>query len=130
MNAFLPPYFAPLAAGDFSTPKRPFTTGQCAVGVVEGAMYNYEPAPADVLDRVRRIEAICAHCEVPLAAAALQFFLGEPAVTSVIPCARTPGEVIRNVTLFDYPIPGDLWQDLKAGGLLREDFLTPSQGGD
>ena len=35
LNAFLPPYFGPLAAGEFATPKRPFTTGQCAVGVVE-----------------------------------------------------------------------------------------------
>ena len=35
LNAFLPSYFAPLAAGAFATPKRPFTTGQCAVGVVE-----------------------------------------------------------------------------------------------
>lgn len=34
-TAFLPTYFASLAAGTFKTPKRPFTTGQCAIGVVE-----------------------------------------------------------------------------------------------
>jgi alcohol dehydrogenase len=33
--AFLPSYFAALAAGAFETPKRPFTTGQCAIGLVE-----------------------------------------------------------------------------------------------
>ena len=34
-TAFLPTYFASLAAGAFEIPKRPFTTGQCAIGVVE-----------------------------------------------------------------------------------------------
>lgn len=33
-NAFLPTYFKPLAEGLFQTPRRPFTTGQCAVGRV------------------------------------------------------------------------------------------------
>lgn len=33
--AFLPPYFEHLPGGGWSTPPRPFTPGQCAVGVVE-----------------------------------------------------------------------------------------------
>lgn len=33
--AFLPPYFEHLPSGGWSTPPRPFTPGQCAVGVVE-----------------------------------------------------------------------------------------------
>lgn len=33
--AFLPTYFASLATGPFETPRRPFTAGQCAVGIVE-----------------------------------------------------------------------------------------------
>lgn len=33
--AFLPPYFEHLPDGGWSTPPRPFTPGQCAVGVVE-----------------------------------------------------------------------------------------------
>ncbi len=32
--AFLPPYFAALPGGSWRTPPRPFTPGQCAVGVV------------------------------------------------------------------------------------------------
>lgn len=35
LNAFVPSYVALLAAGVFSTPKRPFTTGHCAIGVVD-----------------------------------------------------------------------------------------------
>ena len=33
--AFLPPYFEHLPEGSWSTPPRPFTPGQCAVGIVE-----------------------------------------------------------------------------------------------
>lgn len=35
--AFLPPYFADLPGGAWRTPARPFTPGQCAIGVVEEA---------------------------------------------------------------------------------------------
>ena len=35
-----------------------------------GAYYNYAPAPAEILDRVRRIEAVCARHGVRLASAA------------------------------------------------------------
>ncbi|MGX5805749.1 alcohol dehydrogenase catalytic domain-containing protein [Bradyrhizobium sp. Arg314] len=33
--AFLPPYFEHLPSGSWETPPRPFTPGQCAIGVVE-----------------------------------------------------------------------------------------------
>ncbi|CDX53625.1 Zinc-containing alcohol dehydrogenase superfamily protein [Mesorhizobium plurifarium] len=33
--AFLPPYFEHLPSGNWRTPPRPFTPGQCAIGVVE-----------------------------------------------------------------------------------------------
>lgn len=34
-SAFLPPYFEHLPGGGWNTPPRPFTPGQCAVGIVE-----------------------------------------------------------------------------------------------
>lgn len=34
-SAFLPPYFEHLPGGGWSTPPRPFTPGQCAIGTVE-----------------------------------------------------------------------------------------------
>src|SRR5262245_65015893 len=33
--AFLPPYFEHLPSGGWLTPPRPFTPGQCAIGIVE-----------------------------------------------------------------------------------------------
>jgi D-threo-aldose 1-dehydrogenase len=58
---------------------------------------------------------------VPLAAAALQFPLGHPAVASVIPGALLPEHVARNVAAFRHAIPADFWAELKHEGLLRPD---------
>jgi D-threo-aldose 1-dehydrogenase len=102
-----------------------YNSGILATGAVEGAVYNYKPAPPAILKRVSRIEAVCRRHNVPLAAAALQFPLHHPAVASVIPGARTPGEVQSNLTLLAIAIPDALWHDLKAEGLLREDAPVP-----
>jgi D-threo-aldose 1-dehydrogenase len=103
-----------------------FSSGVLATGAVPGAHYNYAPAPPDVLERVRRIEAVCARHGVPLPAAALQFPLGHPGVASVIPGASRPAQVERNVAAFRHPIPDDLWTELKAERLLSEDAPVPS----
>ena len=55
----------------------------------------------------------------------LQFPLGHPAVVSVIPGGQSPDQVRSNLTLLDVPIPGELWAELKAEGLVREDAPTP-----
>jgi D-threo-aldose 1-dehydrogenase len=103
-----------------------FQSGILATGAVEGAVADYAPATPDVLDRVRRIEAVCAAHGVPLPAAALQFPLGHPAVASVIPGAFHPDQVRRNVMAFRHRIPADLWAELKAEGLLRADAPVPA----
>jgi D-threo-aldose 1-dehydrogenase len=104
----------------------PFNSGILATGAVEGATYNYRPAPPDVLARVARIEAVCRRHGVPLAAAALQFPLAHPAVRRVIPGARSADEVRANLALLRAPIPGALWADLRAAGLLHPNAPTPS----
>jgi D-threo-aldose 1-dehydrogenase len=72
------------------------------------------------------MEAVCARHGVPLAAAALQFPLGHPAVSAVIPGARTAAQVRRNTETFSHAIPADLWSELKHEGLLRQDAPVPS----
>ena len=103
----------------------PYNTGVLATGAVEGAYYNYQPAPPEILERVRRIEAVCARHQVPLASAALQFPLGHPRVASVIPGARSSKEIEQNVATLAAEIPADLWAELKHDGLLRQDARTP-----
>ncbi len=102
----------------------PFNSGVLATGPVQGAMYNYAPAPPWVLDRVKSLEGVCGRHGVSLAQAALHFPFGHPAVVSVIPGGQTPGEVERNVATLGQPVPAALWSDLKAAGLMRADALT------
>jgi D-threo-aldose 1-dehydrogenase len=70
---------------------------------------------------VERIAAVCRRHDVPLAAAALQFPLGHPAVVSVIPGPITPEEVRQNLAGLSREIPGTLWTDLKKEGLIVSD---------
>jgi D-threo-aldose 1-dehydrogenase len=102
-----------------------FQSGILATGAIEGATYDYAPAPPDVLERVRRIEAVCASHDVTLVAAALRFPLGHPGVAAVIPGAFHPDQVRRNVAAFATWIPADFWAELKHEGLLRADAPVP-----
>jgi len=105
----------------------PYNSGILAVGTKTGAplYYNYEPAPADVIEKVRRIEAICDSHGVPLAAAALRFPLAHPLVASVIPGLDSPQRVEQTMALYRHNIPAALWQDLRAEKLIRADAPIP-----
>ncbi len=97
----------------------PYNSGILATGAVDGAMYDYAPASAEILERTRAIGRVCAAHDVPLRAAALQFPLSHPTVATVIPGARDVGEVEENLRLMAHPIPDALWRDLRDGGLIR-----------
>jgi D-threo-aldose 1-dehydrogenase len=99
----------------------PYNSGILAVGPVKGAMYNYDPAPKAVLDRVAAIEAVCKAHKVKLPQAALRFPLMHPSVVTVIPGAASPKEVALNVKTMSVKLPKGLWKDLKANGLMRAD---------
>lgn len=103
-----------------------FNSGILATGAVPGAKFDYHDAPEPILERVRAIEAVCARHKVPLAAAALRFPLGHPAVSSVVLGAVTPDEVARNVASLNAPVPAQLWSDLVHAGLLRPDAPHPA----
>jgi D-threo-aldose 1-dehydrogenase len=102
-----------------------YNSGILATGARPGALYNYAEAPAEIMERVRRIEAICARYNVPLHRAAAQFALAHPAVTAVVLGAVTPAEVAANRDALFAPIPPELWEDLRRAGLVREDAPTP-----
>ncbi len=103
----------------------PYNSGILASGPVEGAFYDYAPASPAILERTRRIEAVCRRHGVPLKAAALQFPLHHPTVTTVIPGMANGIEAAENLRLLAHPIPADLWAELKRDGLLRGDAPTP-----
>jgi D-threo-aldose 1-dehydrogenase len=91
----------------------------------DDATFFYAPAPPELLDRARKMQAVCARYDVPLAAAAMQFPTGHPAVETVLVGMRSPAEVATNTAAFDLPIPPDLWAELKGERLLPDDVITP-----
>ncbi|MCB1337617.1 MAG: aldo/keto reductase [Maritimibacter sp.] len=102
-----------------------FNSGILATGAKEGAKYNYAPAPGEIMDKVRSMEAVCADYGVPLPAAALQFVVAHPAIPTFMAGTRTVEQLRQNLDWFSHPIPAGFWSDLKAKGLLREDAPTP-----
>ena len=56
--------------------------------------------------------AACEHCGVPLAAAALQFSVRDPRITSTIVGFSRPERVAQTLQLAELPIPDPLWDEL------------------
>lgn len=115
------------AAGTAIVVGGPYNSGILAVGTKSGAplYYNYEPAPHEIVEKVRRIEGVCARHDVPLAAAALQFPLAHGLVASVIPGLDSPERVAQTSALYRHPIPAAFWQELRHEQLVREDAPIP-----
>jgi D-threo-aldose 1-dehydrogenase len=103
----------------------PFASGILATGARPGATYFYVEAPPAILEKARRIEAVCDRHDVRLPAAALQFPLAHPAVATVVAGFGSPAEVAENRRYFGQDIPGAFWAELKAEGLIRTDSPTP-----
>jgi D-threo-aldose 1-dehydrogenase len=104
----------------------PYNSGILASDLGAGTTYFYQETPKEVLDKARQIKTVCDRYQVPLKAAALQFGLAHPAVAATIPGARSPQEVEENIKMSSYPIPTDLWAELKSDGFLPEQAQVPT----
>jgi D-threo-aldose 1-dehydrogenase len=89
------------------------------------ARFNYQQAPAELIEKARRIAAVCARHDVPLRTAAVQFPRAHAAVPTVLIGSRSAAQVEENVAGFETPIPAGLWEELKAEGLLANEVPTP-----
>ena len=98
----------------------PFNSGILAAGSRAGARshYDYVAPPPAVIEKVRALETVCAEFSVPLQAAALQFPLGHPAVTSVVAGCVTGAESRNAVAMFRHTIPAAFWAALRERGLI------------
>jgi D-threo-aldose 1-dehydrogenase len=90
-----------------------------------GSRFNYQPAPAAIVERARRLAAVCDRHGVPLRAAAVQFPLAHPAVMSLIAGVRRIDHLAEYPELMRQPIPAALWDDLRAEGLLPPEAPVP-----
>jgi D-threo-aldose 1-dehydrogenase len=103
----------------------PFNSGILAKGPSFGVWYNYAPAPEPVLERVRRIQAVCEQYRVALPTAALRFPSVHPAVAAVVFGPRSADEAIANLEQFTTEIDPALWRSLKSAELIHPAAPTP-----
>ncbi len=95
-------------------------------GILVGReMWNYAKAPEEVVNKARALGDVADAFNIPLAAAALQFPLGDALVSSVIPGPRDKGELEQIIAWFETPIPPEFWTELKSRGLMNEDAALP-----
>ena len=104
----------------------PFNSGILATGARPGATYFYAEAEPEIVERVRRIEAVCARHGVAIAAAALQFPLGHPAIASVVTGMRDRAEAVANLAHARATIAAAFWEELKHEGLIASAAPVPA----
>jgi D-threo-aldose 1-dehydrogenase len=99
----------------------PYGSGMLAKGPEAYARYAYTDAPQLLLDRARSLAKVCQEYGVPLAAAALQFSMRDPRVSSTVVGMSKPERVSQTLELAGYPIPSELWPALEAVGYFTDD---------
>lgn len=85
----------------------------------EDARYEYDAAPAALVERAHAIADVCERHGVTLPQAAIAYPRLEPAVVNVCLGMRTADHVASNVQLAETPVPQALWDELNEVGLLH-----------
>jgi D-threo-aldose 1-dehydrogenase len=90
----------------------PYGSGMLAKGPGAYPRYMYGQASPELLQRARQMEEVCERHGMPLAAAALQFSLRDPRVTSTIVGMTRPERFAETLKLSQRMIPDELWAEL------------------
>jgi len=121
-DSAVPALASALRAGGSVVAAAVFNSGLLSVArPAPGAKYDYADAPAGLVERAGRMADVCEAHGVPLPAAAIAFPLRQPAVATVTVGMRTAAQVTENVRRYGTPVPGALWSDLAAAGLIAAD---------
>ena len=84
-----------------------------------GATFEYLPASDEIIAKAQAIGTFLNNLGIPLTAAALQFPLRHPAVTSVLTGSRNSKELLSNIADFDLDLPADIWSQLEDANLIE-----------
>jgi D-threo-aldose 1-dehydrogenase len=99
----------------------PYGSGILAKGPDAYPRYAYQSADALIVERVRKMDAICQRYKIPLAAAALQFSVCDPRITSTIVGLSRIERLAQTIELAHTPIPPEVWPLLDAVGYALDD---------
>lgn len=92
----------------------PFAGGVLAKGSDVMPRVTYQEADDEALSGIRKIEAICAEHGIAPGAAALQFSMRDPRVTSTIVGVSKPERVRQTLDWAEAPIPQMVWDALAS----------------
>jgi len=103
----------------------PYNSGLLGGAEHPGTTYDYAPATPDVLARAQRFYDVCARTGAEVGAAALQFPLAHPAVSSVVCGLRSIAEVDAALLRQRAVVSPATWKALRDEGLLAPGVPTP-----
>ncbi|MGW7449479.1 aldo/keto reductase [Kitasatospora sp. NPDC054795] len=91
-----------------------------------GAHFEYQAAPAHIIEKVARLKAVAARHGVSIKAAALQFSLAHPVTAAVVPGATRPSRIAEDLAALNETVPAAFWQELRAAGLVAPAAPLPN----
>ena len=94
----------------------PFAGGVLAKGSTVMPRVTYQDANEEKLAPVKALEAICANHNVPTGAAALQFSMKDPRITSTLIGITRPERIDQTLAWATLDIPDAVWQQIMGLG--------------
>jgi D-threo-aldose 1-dehydrogenase len=101
----------------------PYGGGMLVKGPDAQPKYAYGQRDDTIAERATRMMAACARFGVPLAAAALQFSVRDPRITSTVVGMSSPERIAQTLDLLAVEVPEALWEELLALTPPRELWL-------
>ena len=90
----------------------PYGGGMLAKGPAATSRYGYRER-IDARDAAARMQTACERFGIPLAAAALQFSLRDPRISSTVVGVSSPERIDQTLELSTRVIPDELWRELE-----------------
>ncbi|MEE4598025.1 aldo/keto reductase [Streptomyces sp. DSM 41524] len=101
--------------------------GPYSSGILAGGThFEYQQAPPEIIEKVKRLKALVDKHGISIKAAALQFSLAHPVAAAVIPGATRPSHVAEDVAALHETVPAAFWHDLRAAGLVSPAAPLPN----
>ncbi|KAB1940737.1 aldo/keto reductase [Micromonospora sp. ALFpr18c] len=101
--------------------------GPYSSGILAGGThFEYQKAPAAIIDKVERIKALAEQYGITVKAAALQFALANPATVAAIPGATKPSRIAEDVAALNEPVPAAFWTALREDELIADAAPVPA----
>ncbi|MEV5081361.1 aldo/keto reductase [Streptomyces sp. NPDC056159] len=91
-----------------------------------GAHFEYQQAPPEIIERVRKLKALAEKHGVGIKAAALQFSLAHPVAAAAVPGATRPSRIAEDAAALNETVPAAFWHDLRASGLVSPAAPLPN----